>query len=188
MSRCNMEEEHNLNYDIGVYKNLICDMIQGITNERFIKQIYSIIYREYRQEYRQEGRAWPKRKWSRLQWKHCGSCTLRMWNFSMDFSTSTPAERGSKHDHHQQGNRRHNRQPVAALHGSGSPGHDDRTDRIRGRVKALLFDTATKPQRAPHRNIFFCFTSCVKMWQAIPKNQLRRNRFWNQPTASYNRL
>lgn len=32
-------------YPISVYKNLICDMIQELTDERFIIQIYSIIYR-----------------------------------------------------------------------------------------------------------------------------------------------
>lgn len=31
---------------IDVYKNLICDMIQSMTDLRFIRQIYSIVYRE----------------------------------------------------------------------------------------------------------------------------------------------
>lgn len=29
---------------IEVYKKLICDMVQGLSDERFIKQIYSIIF------------------------------------------------------------------------------------------------------------------------------------------------
>lgn len=31
-----------------LYKKLICDMIEEITDTRFLKQIYSIIVREYR--------------------------------------------------------------------------------------------------------------------------------------------
>lgn len=31
---------------IDVYKKLICDMIQDMTDERFIRQIYSIVYRQ----------------------------------------------------------------------------------------------------------------------------------------------
>ena len=31
---------------IDVYKKLICDMIQDMTDIRFVRQIYSIIYRE----------------------------------------------------------------------------------------------------------------------------------------------
>ena len=31
---------------IEVYKQLICDMIQEMTDTRFIRQIYSIIYRQ----------------------------------------------------------------------------------------------------------------------------------------------
>lgn len=31
---------------IEVYKKLICDLIQDMTDERFIRQIYSIIYRQ----------------------------------------------------------------------------------------------------------------------------------------------
>lgn len=31
-----------------LYKKLICDMIQDMTDARFLKQIYSIIVREYR--------------------------------------------------------------------------------------------------------------------------------------------
>ena len=31
---------------IDVYKQLICDMIQSMTDERFIRQIYSIVYRQ----------------------------------------------------------------------------------------------------------------------------------------------
>ena len=35
---------------ISVYKRLIQEMIDGITDERFITQIYSIIFREYKKE------------------------------------------------------------------------------------------------------------------------------------------
>ena len=35
---------------VGVYKRLICDMIQSMTDERFIRQIYSIVFRQYRRE------------------------------------------------------------------------------------------------------------------------------------------
>lgn len=31
---------------VEVYKKLICDMVQNMENERFLKQIYSIILRE----------------------------------------------------------------------------------------------------------------------------------------------
>ena len=31
---------------IEVYKQLICNMIQDMTDERFIRQIYSIVYRQ----------------------------------------------------------------------------------------------------------------------------------------------
>lgn len=31
---------------IEVYKKLICDLIQDMTDERFIRQIYSIVYRQ----------------------------------------------------------------------------------------------------------------------------------------------
>ena len=34
--------------NIKTYKKLICDLIQDMTDERFIRQIYSIIYRQYR--------------------------------------------------------------------------------------------------------------------------------------------
>lgn len=33
-------------HPISVYKRLICNMIQEIDDERFIKQIYSIIFRQ----------------------------------------------------------------------------------------------------------------------------------------------
>lgn len=32
--------------DIELYKKLICDMVQEITDVRFLRQIYSIIYRQ----------------------------------------------------------------------------------------------------------------------------------------------
>lgn len=32
--------------DIETYKKLICEMIMGMNDERFIRQIYSIIYTE----------------------------------------------------------------------------------------------------------------------------------------------
>ena len=35
--------KHN-EYPISVYKKLICDMIQETNDERFVKQIYSIIF------------------------------------------------------------------------------------------------------------------------------------------------
>ena len=35
---------------VDVYKDLICSMIRKMSNERFIKQIYGIIYRENRRE------------------------------------------------------------------------------------------------------------------------------------------
>ena len=38
-----MERE---NVPIEVYKKLICDLIQDMTDERFIRQVYSIIYRQ----------------------------------------------------------------------------------------------------------------------------------------------
>ena len=82
----------------------------------------------------------------------------------MGSSTSTPAERGSEHERSQQGNRQHDRQPVAAFPGSDGPGHDDRTGSIREEgVCPPFFDTATKPQRTPYRSIFSCFTSCIKI-------------------------
>lgn len=31
---------------IEVYKKLICDMIQDMNDDRFIRQIYSIVYRQ----------------------------------------------------------------------------------------------------------------------------------------------
>ena len=31
---------------IEVYKKLICDMIQSMTDERFVRQIYSIVLRQ----------------------------------------------------------------------------------------------------------------------------------------------
>ena len=31
---------------IEVYKKLICDLIQDMTDERFIRQIYSLVYRQ----------------------------------------------------------------------------------------------------------------------------------------------
>lgn len=37
--------------DINVYKQLICGMIQDITNERFVYQIYSLIYRQQKREW-----------------------------------------------------------------------------------------------------------------------------------------
>lgn len=37
--------------DIDVYKKLICSMIQDMTNERFIHQIYSLIYRQQKREW-----------------------------------------------------------------------------------------------------------------------------------------
>ena len=33
-------------YPISLYKKLICEMIMDMNNDRFIKQIYSIIYNE----------------------------------------------------------------------------------------------------------------------------------------------
>lgn len=39
-----------MEHDVDVYKKLICDMIQGMTNEKFIKQIYSIVCRESKKE------------------------------------------------------------------------------------------------------------------------------------------
>lgn len=37
--------------DIDVYKKLICSMIQDMTNERFLRQIYSIIYYQQKKEW-----------------------------------------------------------------------------------------------------------------------------------------
>ena len=36
--------------DIDIYKKLICSMIQDMTNERFLRQIYSIIYYQQKKE------------------------------------------------------------------------------------------------------------------------------------------
>ena len=38
----------NERIDIDLYKKLICDMVQELTDCRFIRQIYSIIYSEYK--------------------------------------------------------------------------------------------------------------------------------------------
>ena len=35
---------------VDVYKDMICSMIRSMNNERFIKQIYGIIYRENKRE------------------------------------------------------------------------------------------------------------------------------------------
>lgn len=35
---------------VEVYKRLICDMIARMNDERFISQIYSIVFRQYRRE------------------------------------------------------------------------------------------------------------------------------------------
>lgn len=35
---------------ISVYKELICDMIQDMDNERFIKQIYSIVLQQIQRQ------------------------------------------------------------------------------------------------------------------------------------------
>lgn len=37
--------------DIDIYKKLICSMIQDMTNERFLRQIYSIIYYQQKKEW-----------------------------------------------------------------------------------------------------------------------------------------
>jgi hypothetical protein len=38
--------ENSEQVPISVYKELLCSMIQDMDNERFIKQIYSIVLRE----------------------------------------------------------------------------------------------------------------------------------------------
>lgn len=38
-------------HPISVYKQLIHSMVEDLTNERFIKQIYSILYYHRRREY-----------------------------------------------------------------------------------------------------------------------------------------
>lgn len=36
--------------DIGLYQKLICDIVCDITDSRFLRQIYSIILREYKKD------------------------------------------------------------------------------------------------------------------------------------------
>jgi hypothetical protein len=38
----------NENANIELYKKLICDMIQELTDVKFLRQIYSIVAREYK--------------------------------------------------------------------------------------------------------------------------------------------
>ena len=35
---------------VEVYKRLICDLIMDMTNEKFVRQIYSIVWRKYKRE------------------------------------------------------------------------------------------------------------------------------------------
>lgn len=38
----------NEQINVDLYKKLICDMVQDIDDDRFLRQIYSIILREYK--------------------------------------------------------------------------------------------------------------------------------------------